>query len=377
MRPRTRAARPPPELMDDIVEEILLRIPPADPASLVRAAASCKQWWRLVSGPGFRRRWFRGIHRAPLMLGAIRSILYNGRTNVSFVPAFPFLQPRAGRRGWRALDSRDGRVLLHREPRCLREKNVLAIWNPVTDEQRELPALPGFSGICAAVLCDASAAGDNLACSSGPFLVAFIGSGHEGTCIRVYSSESDAWGEPASAWYPGYLNKKVRGVCVGNAVYFALRAITRILEYDLGTGGVTVIDPPPMSSDLVALMTAEGGGLGCATEKGCRLQMWSREVGSDGLMGWWQRKAFRLRTMKPVGCDILKLHVVGFEDGGGIIYVGTDQGSFTTDLKSGRYLRKVEGVGGSEDILPYMTCYDPVPRVASTGEGPSSAVSSA
>jgi hypothetical protein len=146
---------------------------------------------------------------------------------------------------------------------------------------------------------------------------------------------------------------------VGNAVYFALRAITRILEYDLGTGGVTVIDPPPMSSDLVALMTAEGGGLGCATEKGCRLQMWSREVGSDGLMGWSQWKAFRLRTMKPVGCDILTLHVVGFEDGGGIIYVGTDQGSFTTDLKSGRYLRKVEGVGGSEDILPYMTCYDP------------------
>jgi len=314
MRPRRKAARPPPELMDEIVEEILLRIPPADPATLVRAAASCKRWWRLVSGPVFRRRWFRGIHRAPLMLGAVRSILH---TSVCFVPAFPFLQPRAGRRGWRALDSRHGRVLLSREPKFLGDKKVLAVWNPVTDEQRELAALPGFSEIFAAVLCDASAAAcvgvvGNLGCSSGPFLVAVIGSLRKDPYICVYSSESDAWSKPASAPYPGYINREVRGIYVQNAVYFAIRSTTRILKYDLGTRGVSVMDPPPMSSDLIALMTAEGGGLGCATENGCRLQMWSMEVGSNGLMGWSRRNAFRLWTLKPAGCDILKLHVVGY-----------------------------------------------------------------
>ncbi|KAG2640594.1 hypothetical protein PVAP13_2KG100800 [Panicum virgatum] len=301
------------------------------------------------------------------MLGAVRSIPHTSdRTSVGFVPAFPFLQPRAGRRGWRALDSRHGRT-----------KKVLAVWNPVTDEQRELAALPGFSEIFAAVLCDASAAAcvgvvGNLGCSSGPFLVAVIGSLRKDPYICVYSSESDAWSKPASAPYPGYINREVRGIYVQNAVYFAIRSTTRILKYDLGTRGVSVMDPPPMSSDLIALMTAEGGGLGCATENGCRLQMWSREVGSNGLMGWSRRNAFRLRTLKPAGCDILKLHVVGFEDGRGVIYVGTDdQRSFATDLKSGGYLmREVEGVGGSGDILPYMTCYDP-------GEGPSSAVSSA
>jgi hypothetical protein len=33
--------RPPPSLMDELVEEILLRIPPDDPRSLVRAGLVC------------------------------------------------------------------------------------------------------------------------------------------------------------------------------------------------------------------------------------------------------------------------------------------------------------------------------------------------
>ncbi|CAL5089045.1 unnamed protein product [Urochloa decumbens] len=377
------AERAPPELMDEVVEEILLRIPPTDPAHLVRAAAACKRWWRLISSPGFGRRWLRKLHGAPLMLGAVRSIVYGGSFRVSFVPAFPFIPPRAGRRGWRALDSRRGCVLLHRELKCFRENNVLAVWNPVTDELRELPPLPGLSRFYTAVLCASGGGGggDNLDYISGPFLVVVVGIGHEGICICVYSSESNAWGEQNSISHPYYFNEEVRGVYVGNAVYFALwnttRILdTRILEYDLGTREMAVIDLPPMSSNRIVLMTAEGGGLGCATEKGCRLHMWSREVGSDGFMGWSQRKVIKLRTLKPHGCDILNLDVVGLEDGSGVIYVGTDCGSFTTDLKS-RHLKKIQGVGGSEDIIPYMSFNDPALGVASASEGPRAGASSA
>ncbi|CAL5034376.1 unnamed protein product [Urochloa decumbens] len=42
--------RPPPALVDELVEEILLRIPPDDPAGLVRATLACKRWRRIVSG---------------------------------------------------------------------------------------------------------------------------------------------------------------------------------------------------------------------------------------------------------------------------------------------------------------------------------------
>jgi hypothetical protein len=136
---------PPPELMDELVEEILVRFPPDDPASLVRAALVCKPWCRLVSGTAFHRR-FREFHlhrgggAAPPLLG----VLYTGTTKqqqvsddtdcrcikrarimrepaACFVPTTSFRPGPAhaanSRRryyGWRAIDARHGRVLLRR-----------------------------------------------------------------------------------------------------------------------------------------------------------------------------------------------------------------------------------------------------------------------
>ena len=53
--------------LEELVEEVLLRFPPDDPASLVRAALVSKRWCRLISGRGFRRR-FREFHRSPPLL---------------------------------------------------------------------------------------------------------------------------------------------------------------------------------------------------------------------------------------------------------------------------------------------------------------------
>ncbi|KAL6595508.1 hypothetical protein ACP70R_047848 [Stipagrostis hirtigluma subsp. patula] len=55
-------------LSEEMVEEVLLRFPPDDPASLLRAALVCKPWCRLISGSRFRSR-FRELHRAAPMLG--------------------------------------------------------------------------------------------------------------------------------------------------------------------------------------------------------------------------------------------------------------------------------------------------------------------
>ncbi|CAO1939910.1 unnamed protein product [Urochloa humidicola] len=59
--------RLPPTLMEELVEEILLRIPPEDRASLLRANLVCKAWHRLISSPRFRRRIreFRDRNRMP------------------------------------------------------------------------------------------------------------------------------------------------------------------------------------------------------------------------------------------------------------------------------------------------------------------------
>ncbi|CAN6196738.1 unnamed protein product [Urochloa humidicola] len=58
-------------LMDELVEEILVRLPPDDPILPVRVALVCKQWCRrLVSGSNFRR-WFREYHRTVPVLGLL------------------------------------------------------------------------------------------------------------------------------------------------------------------------------------------------------------------------------------------------------------------------------------------------------------------
>ncbi|CAL5091976.1 unnamed protein product [Urochloa decumbens] len=42
--------------MDELVEGILLRVPPDDPVRLVLASLVCKRWRRIISDPGFDRR---------------------------------------------------------------------------------------------------------------------------------------------------------------------------------------------------------------------------------------------------------------------------------------------------------------------------------
>ena len=59
-------------LPEELVEEILLRLPPDDPGCLLRASLVCKTWGLAVSLPGFRRR-FHEHHRTPPVLGFLHN----------------------------------------------------------------------------------------------------------------------------------------------------------------------------------------------------------------------------------------------------------------------------------------------------------------
>nr|CAB3456007.1 unnamed protein product [Digitaria exilis] len=63
--------------LEELVEEILIRLPPDDPPSLVRAATVCRQWCRVISDPGFRRRFVRH-HRAAPVLGFLANLRDGG-----------------------------------------------------------------------------------------------------------------------------------------------------------------------------------------------------------------------------------------------------------------------------------------------------------
>ncbi|KAG2640657.1 uncharacterized protein LOC120665262 [Panicum virgatum] len=316
---------PPPAgaLMEELVEEI--RLPPAKPESLARAALVCKSWCRLISSPRFRRR-LREFHRTPPMLGLICN-RFEYRYLTRFVPTWSFRPRHADRRQWRALDARHGRVLLHGMNWGRRQ---LVVWDPVTDDWSQLPMGPRLHyDWNAAVLCAACATGacDQLDCFLRPFLVVFFGTGVNHMTLWVYSSEVGAWSEPTS-----------------------------VVQF-------------PRTRSCTTIMTMEDAGLGVARMEGRRLSLWSMEANLNGSMGWAQIRAIDLvKLLSDVDAHSNFSDFVGFAHGVGIFFVGTDDGLFSFDLKSGLVRKVCEGGCHYSGVIPYMSFYTPALGAVSTGD---------
>nr|CAB3472893.1 unnamed protein product [Digitaria exilis] len=200
--------------IDDLIEEVLLRSPPDDPAHLARAALVCRRWCRIITGPGFRRR-FRERHRAPPMLGFLHRPLPHVPdcgAPCGFAPTSSFCPRNADLDGRYALDSRHGRVLVGVLPSVGGTSETrLAVWDPVTGERLELPEPPlgrerRLFSWNAAVLCASSRDGacDHLDCSRGQFLVVVVGTTILSLFAYVYSSEDGEWSQRANALTPFY-----------------------------------------------------------------------------------------------------------------------------------------------------------------------------
>jgi len=59
-----------------------------------------------------------------------------------------------------------------------------------------------------------------------------------------------------------------------------------------------------------------------------------------------------------VGALVRSFGAVDFADGGGMVYLDTDNGFYVADLKS-MHFRKAEGVNGMDEIIPYISFYTP------------------
>ncbi|CAL5092009.1 unnamed protein product [Urochloa decumbens] len=369
---------PPPPPATALMEEVLLRFPPADPSRLVAAALVCRRWRSLLSGPGFRRR-FRELHRSPPLLG----LLCNSPTGARFLPSSAFRPPGLPStsdgllRGWRALDARHGRVLLRWDPASSSSSGgscpPLVVWDPITDQRKDLPPLLWAQypySWNAAVLCSAGAAGcDHLDCCGGHFLVVVVGTNSKEMFAHVYSSESGAWSEVTAARHPNDSVDFAPSALVGNALYFAFEMGATVLEYDLGTREMAVIRLPPRAFDWqrIALATTHDGCcLGFATADRSAIYLWKREASSQG----GDAQVIELAKLLPAGTLSAFSDVVGFVDSIGLIYVRTADGLFTVDLKSSQ-VTKVSKDTGFSGIFPYMSFHTPALGVPSAGERPS------
>ncbi|OEL24434.1 hypothetical protein BAE44_0014547 [Dichanthelium oligosanthes] len=364
---------PPPQLPVEIVEEIVIRVPADHPAPLLRFALVCKPWARVMADRGFRRRYRKRHGKAPL-LGIVANLTHTGGI-ARFVPTRGFCPARAERRGYRALDARHGRVLLNRvpgtdAPQGQDQEQALAVWDPTTDEQRQLPLLLRRRQVLnwnAAVLCGAPGDDcDHVDCHGGPFRVLFVGIDSKVIFSQVYSSESDSWGAATTAKLPGdHLDVELPGVLAWNAIHFVFLKGTQLLRYDLATQELAVIRLPlrPAYGPRIVLTTIEDSGLGFAEL--CfvtgALMLWSVDIGPVPNAGHWiLSRAINLYAMLPA--DALSTftppRMVAFADGIGAIFLKTIDGLYCLDLKSDK-VTKVSMTGGFYDIVPYVSYYTP------------------
>jgi hypothetical protein len=378
------AARPPPPLVDDLMREIFLRVPPHDPRALVCAAAGCRSWRGIICDADFARE-YRELHGAPPMLGFLFEELHRGRrfdeaywvshfvSTATFRPPPPACQDRPY---WHLLDSRHGLVLFY-TPRM---KADFVVCDLVTGNQWEIHASPKCGDIMwwewreedeklerircnAAVFC-AKDRCDHLDCHGGPFRIALVGSVEDGSVsyATVYSSETGEWSDISSVQNPNYINGRGHSAVVGNKVYVPCLESDSVVEYNIGEQQLSEIDAPFEDQDqnqpYIELMGVEGGMLLFASVVDARLYLWSMEAGPGGTAGWARRWVIELEPLLPPDAvsdkpdDVLP---VGFAEGVSVIFLRTRNGMYTIDLNSGK-CEKVHQIC-FEKVMPYMSFY--------------------
>ncbi|OQU88333.1 hypothetical protein SORBI_3002G014300 [Sorghum bicolor] len=349
---------PPRSLPEELVEEILLRFPPNDPARLVHAALVCKPWRAIVSGAGFRRRVAEFVPICSLPVSKVHS-------------------------RWRGhvVDAHHGRILLQiiYGPAVLRCPSDLVVWDPTRGVQKRVPfpaAARYMPGWTAAVLCAAGGPCDHLDCRrQGPFLIVFVGYGgdpyaddpHSETVLCTYSSSTASWSKPMSSNLLPHDDDDdddymfTHAAHVKNALYFGVLMTDHILKFDLESQEISWIQTPPATCSSewpYVLTTTEGGRLGLATiHDFSKLLMWSRNDVSQVDATWAQSTVIELRTLLPVHAVLAWPRLLGFTVGTGVIFVtSSNDVLFMIDLKTYKVIKELSISKGSNiDTINFLT----------------------
>ncbi|KAF7045321.1 hypothetical protein CFC21_054438 [Triticum aestivum] len=369
----TTVCASPPALPNELIEEILFRLPPDDPACLLHASLICKAWSHTASRPGFRRRLHKHHGAAPV-LGFLHD--WNDERIPHFVPtaAPSFSLAAPDWRSWRAIDCRHGRALFRSK-----DSWELLVWEPITGAQQRLalpPAFeifsPGYAVFCAADGCD------HRDCLGGPFGVAFVFCIEDEdaddekyvTSVRVYSSEHGTWGQLISmrSEFMISFENSSSGLLIGRSLLYFLSDGGSILECDLARHGLTEFDAPNHESgsnaERFTLMVSEDGGLGLCEELDVRLKLWTREVSDRTDARWVLNRVIHLHNLLPKGTRVnaeTRPIVLGFAEGANVIFANTFSGLFTIELQSDR-VKKVCHNRRSCNLIPIVSFYTPVDR---------------
>jgi hypothetical protein len=366
------ASSPAPALMpDEVILEILLRVPP-EPIYLLRTSLVCRKWRDLIRDPAFLRR-FRAHHRhaAPLV-GFFRedgSFVPAGGEALDRVAAKHFSQLHGAGR-WRVFDSRHGRVLLSAGNRS-GEKLELLVWDPMTGHRTYIspprnvllgyPAANGLTYyerpdplvrppcIRAALVCNHDGDGEDD-CHSRPFRVVlmFVNSGS--MFAGVYSSQTGAWGDVTRVhgWWPSVSEWEPNSILAGNVLYWPELHGTELLGYNLGTNRLQRVEgfhPDDDSFDCVQVFRAADGELRLAAAFESSLYLFAPvATEEEDTLAWEECGELDLDALlppppAPVASSsspppVKRADAVGFDEDGNTIFLDMGDGVFSLHLQS-------------------------------------------
>ena len=355
---------PPPPLLDELVEEVLLRSPPHEPADLVRAALVCRRWHRLVSDPGFRRR-FRAHHKAPPLLGFF---FHNFNLRSSWhvftptlgapdrIPSARFACPSKGS----FLGCRHGLALL------IEAGSTAVVWDPVTGRRTSVDFPPELTLSRNVTAYHGAVLGDPAGSGGFRFRLIMVSYGvFEGTLrASIYDSDSGNWGEIIStAAFSDYFKP---GVLVGNKLYWLIRHRSGgFLELDVDRRSLAVIRlsediPVPDGAHVQALRTRDGG-LGLAVVAKRRMQLWgSTAISGDVVRGVLQKTVDleQLLSLLLPSTNAHESSVVGYDEDTNTIFVWTSVGVFMIQLESMEFTKVSEDTC-IRGYYPFASFYTP------------------
>ncbi|KAM0870146.1 hypothetical protein ACQ4PT_040204 [Festuca glaucescens] len=376
---RHSSPSPPPMDYDDLLREILLRLPP-QPSSLRRASAVCKRWRLLVSDPRFLRR-FRIHHRRrrPPLLGYflenISSLSFASTMEApNRVPPVWLPLRFEHRHSFQPLGCRHGLALISDHTR-----QQFLVWDPVTGDQHEIAFPVGFdlkptTRINGAVL--RAAAGDH-------FRVVFLATGDDGTqpgqqraLACTYSSETGVWGDMVSTPIPSEPDpvddlfyrgvSTTPSVLVGDSLYWQLQlpddsSTNSILEFDLENQSLAVIRVPDgvsVDNYSFTVTRADGGGLGFLFVSDLfTAQLWERSTGCDGAASWVLGRTIELDKLLSLHPELPDdIMVLGFAEENDMVFLRAAIGHVLVDLKSLQF-KKLSDFNNPLDYYPFESVY--------------------
>jgi hypothetical protein len=378
--PSLRLTESPP---DELIEEILLRLPPDEPSCLVRASLVCKPWRRIISHRRFRRR-LHELHGRPPVLGFLRN---NRKAVKDFVATTGSAFSLAAPGDYLALDYRHGRALLLD---MVPGWGELVLWDPITGDQERVPVPEAmwdntFQGDnpTAAIVC-AAAGCDHRGCHGRrPFHLVMVYSDTIGyqngyqdeedlewdTWACSYSSETGEWGDLTCIHDLAVdFRLHTTSVLVGDSLLYFLSDRGTIIEYDLVGEDATTISPPEFEGyGSVALILTEDGGLGVAEfSPDCGLNIWSRLVSDDNDAALWVKsEVICLDNLLPADAlEEEEVRLLSFAESANVLFIKTPARIFTIELHSERVRNVCEEEDDDDDdswsLVPIEDFYTPL-----------------